>query len=171
MIRIIQPLNWQIIKSAALVTKGLKPKSSKVASEWKTKALLSEHSMLYFSDMIIEADMQYKTAMHLVRHNKTAGFYMLVQSQRPDWTNKPRNPEDMVKTIIKVNPKALIEISRTRLCGNAADHTSETWIEIIKEISKIEPELAELCVPNCVYRGQCTEFESCGYWERGVVNG
>ena len=164
MIKIIQLLNWQVIKQAALTTKGLKPKS-KVSSEWKSKALLSEHSMLYFSDMIITADMQYKTAMHLVRHNKTAGFYMLMQSQRPDWTDKPRDPEAIVKTIIKVNPKALIEISRVRLCGKAARHTTNTWFNILHEIRHTEPELVKLCVPNCFYRKLCPEFESCGQWE------
>jgi len=171
MIKIIQPLNWQIIKQAALTTKGLKPKS-KVSSEWKSKAILSEHSMLYFSDMIIIAEMQYKTATHLVRHNKTAGFYMLIQSQRPDWTDKPRNPESIVKTIIKVNPKALIEISRVRMCGKAEMHTYQTWGEILIEIGKEEPELRKLCVPNCVYRNQCPEFESCGFYDRisGVDN-
>jgi hypothetical protein len=165
MIKIIQPLNWQIIKQAALTTKGLKPKSA-VASEWKAKACLSEHSMLYFSDMIITADMQYKTAMHLVRHNKTAGFYMLIQSQRPDWTDKPRDAESIVKTIIKVNPKALVEISRVRLCQKAADHTRKTWIAILQEIGIAEPELIRLCKPNCKYRSQCPEFESCGYYEK-----
>lgn len=164
MIKIIKPLDWIIIKQAALTTKGLKPKSA-VTSEWKTKACLSEHSMLYFSDMIIEVDMQYKTAMHLVRHNKTSGFYMLVQSQRPDWTDKQRDSESIVKTIIKVNPKALIEISRVRLCGKAAIHTINTWFDILSEIKKTEPELIKLCVTNCFYRKLCPEFESCGYFE------
>jgi hypothetical protein len=165
MIKIIKPLDWNIIKQAALTTKGLKPKSA-VTSEWKTKALLSEHSMLYFSDMILEVEMQYKTAMHLVRHNKTAGFYMLVQSQRPDWTDKPRDPEAIVKTIIKVNPKALIEISRVRLCNKAAEHTIKTWEEILQHIKLTEPELYQACVPNCLYRKCCTEFESCGLWDK-----
>jgi CRISPR/Cas system-associated exonuclease Cas4 (RecB family) len=165
MIKTIQHLDWDIIKQAALTTKGLKQKSA-VTSEWKKKALLSEHSMLYFSDLILEVDMQYKTAMHLVRHNKTAGFYMLIQSQRPDWTNKPRDVEAVVKTIIKVNPKALIEISRTRMCNKAALHTIETWSYILCFISKTEPELTNACMPNCLYRKCCTEFESCGLWDK-----
>jgi hypothetical protein len=171
MIKIIQPLNWRIIKQAALTTVGLRPKL-KVSSEWKKKAVLSEHSMLYFSDMIITADMQYKTAIHLKTHNKTAGFYMLIQSQRPDWTDKPRYPEAIVKTIIKVNPKALIEISRVRLCNKAAMHTQTTWAGIVQHISLTEPELAKSCVPNCFYRKICPEFEPCGCYNRisGVNN-
>ncbi len=107
-----------------------------------------------------------KTAMHLVRHNKTAGFYMLVQSQRPDWTDKKRDPDAIVKTIIKVNPKALIEISRIRLCNQAAMHTQTTWASIIQHISLTEPELVNHCIPNCVYRKCCPEFYTCGYFER-----
>ena len=164
MIKIIKTIDWSLIKQAALITKGLKPKS-KVTSEWKKKALLSEHSMLYFSDMILEVEMQYKTAMHLVRHNKTAGFYMLVQSQRPDWTDKPRDVEAVVKTIIKANPKALIEISRTRLCYNAAEHTRKTWENILQHIKQTEPEIYSACKPNCIYKKQCTEFDSCGWWK------
>lgn len=163
MIKTLQQLDWDIIKQAALTTKGLKQKSA-VTSEWKTKALRSEHSMLYFSDLILEVEMQYKTAIHLKTHNKTAGFYMLVQSQRPDWTDKPRDAEAVVKTIIKANPKALIEISRVRLCLKSAEHTVATWNEILDYIALTEPEIRYACIPNCEYRGFCTEFESCGWY-------
>lgn len=165
MIKTLQHLDWDIIKQAALTTKGLKQKSA-VTSEWRTKALLSEHSMLYFSDLILEVEMQYKTAMHLVRHNKTAGFYMLIQSQRPDWTDKPRDAEAVVKTIIKANPKALIEISKTRLCNKAAIHTIDTWTKILDYIALTEPEIRNACMSNCLYRKCCTEFDTCGLWNR-----
>lgn len=161
MITILKHLDWQLIKQAALTTRGLSPRNA-VTSDWKSKALLSEHSMLYFSSVVIAVDMQYKTAAHLVRHNKTKGFYMLVQSQRPDWTGKPRDPEATVRTIITATPAALIEASRTRLCHKAADHTRTVWEFIIGHIGKTEPELAAACVPNCQYRGKCTEFEPCG---------
>lgn len=29
-----------------------------------------------------------------------------------------------------------------------------------------EPELANACVTNCMYRKFCPEFESCGGWDR-----
>ena len=45
--------------------------------------------------------------------------------------------------------------------------------ERIDEIAAKEPELAECCVPECVYRGFCPEFKSCGYcgspeWRKAV---
>ena len=34
---------------------------------------------------------------------------------------------------------------------------------VIEELKKSEPELASCCVPECVYRGFCPEFKSCGF--------
>lgn len=28
-----------------------------------------------------------------------------------------------------------------------------------------EPELSDVLVPNCVYRGGCPEIDPCGFWE------
>jgi len=46
------------------------------------------------------------------------------------------------------------------------DRTAETraaWKLVIDELAKVEPELAACCVPDCVYRGFCPEFKSCGF--------
>lgn len=165
MIKTIKYLDWNIIKLAALTTKGLNPKSE-VTSEWKTKALRSEHSMLYFSEIVLSVDMQYKTAIHLKTHNKSKGFYLLMQSQRPDWTNKQRDPDAIIKTILTVNPAALIDISRKRMCNTTTQHTQSQWFAIINHIRVTEPELANACMANCEYRKCCTEFETCGYWDK-----
>ena len=29
-----------------------------------------------------------------------------------------------------------------------------------------EPELADVLVPNCIYRNGCPEFQTCGYWKK-----
>ena len=34
---------------------------------------------------------------------------------------------------------------------------------VVEALRKTEPELAACCVPECVYRGFCPEFRSCGY--------
>jgi hypothetical protein len=165
MIKTIKYLDWNIIKLAALTTKGLKQKTT-IKSEWKIKALLSEHSILYFSEIVLEVEMQYKTAIHLKTHNKSKGFYLLMQSQRPDWTDKPRDPDAIIKTILTVNPAALIDISRKRMCNTTAKHTQSQWHAIINHIRVTEPEIADACMANCEYRKQCTEFETCGYWDK-----
>jgi len=170
MIKIIQPLNWQIIKQAALTTVGLKS-SKPVTREWKKKALISGHSINYFSEMVIIADMQYKTANHFVRHNKTKGFYANFTTQREDITNKKRNPDDMVQIIIKANPNAIIEVSHERLCNRTAMHTQTAWASILQHISLTEPELVLLCVPKCAQQGYCSEkFKPCGFDKTDAFN-
>ena len=36
------------------------------------------------------------------------------------------------------------------------------------EISEKEPEIAGVMVPNCIYRGGCPEFTTCGLWKKFV---
>lgn len=62
------------------------------------------------------------------------------------------------------NAQALINISRKRLCNCASPETREAWKAVIGLIKEQDPILAEKCVPECVYRGFCPEFDRCcGY--------
>lgn len=167
-IKVWQFINWQIIKGTALATIGKKlPERAKpVSSEWKKKAVISGHSINYFSEMVIEAEMLYKVANHFVRHNKTKGFYANFTTQRPEITNKKRDPDELVTIIIKANPNAIIEVSHERLCNRSAIETKNAWSSILGVIRLHEPELWNICVPKCVQQGYCSEkFKSCG-WDK-----
>ena len=61
-----------------------------------------------------------------------------------------------------LNAQEIIAISKVRLCSKAEAKTREIWRTVVEELRKTEPELAAACVPNCVYRGFCPEFKSCG---------
>ena len=37
------------------------------------------------------------------------------------------------------------------------------WIKFLLELDSIEPEVVKCCVPDCVYRGHCFEYKSCGW--------
>lgn len=62
-----------------------------------------------------------------------------------------------------VNAQALINISRKRLCGKASKETREAWRAVKKEMEKVDPVMASVMVPECVYRGFCPERKSCGF--------
>jgi hypothetical protein len=51
------------------------------------------------------------------------------------------------------------------LCyGCASKETREAWEIVIAMLKDIDPILAEKCVPECVYRGFCSETDRCcGY--------
>ena len=61
------------------------------------------------------------------------------------------------------NAQAIMFISRRRLCAQASPETRAAWKAVVDAIAEKEPELAECCVPECVYRGFCPEFKCCGF--------
>lgn len=62
------------------------------------------------------------------------------------------------------NAQALINISRKRLCSCASPETREAWKLVIEALKEKDPILASVCVPECIYRGFCPEFDRCcGY--------
>ena len=64
------------------------------------------------------------------------------------------------------NPQSLIDTMRKRLCYKASPETRK-YAEDLKLSFYLgqEPEMFEVLVPNCVYRGGCPEPEPCGWYE------
>lgn len=103
-------------------------------------------------------------ATHWVRHK----WECFVQSQRSDRTGIPRDklPQDApVAFTGEANAQALIDTMRKRLCFKAAKETREYALDLKRTLHDIEPEIANVLVPNCVYRCGCPEINGCGYWE------
>ena len=40
---------------------------------------------------------------------------------------------------------------------------SDRWVDVKKQVSNIDPILGSVMVKECIYRGFCPEFKSCGY--------
>lgn len=156
--------NWQNIKNATMTTiskdKGIEP-----SSEWKRKILISEHSPIRKLKIGWKwYDLKYWVSVHLVRHKM--GIEHWVSTQRTDRTNINRDEKPQgafVDHEAEANAQAIINISRKRLCKCASKETQDAWKEFLKELSDVEPELVSCCVADCVYRGHCFEFYSCGY--------
>ena len=164
LIKIPSEEDWQEVKNRAMNTIG-KENGKHPPSEWKRSILLAEHSpirSLMFTIRLVY--IPYWVSTHLVRHK--IGVEHFVSTQRTDRTGINRNdlPQSApVSHTMVINAQALINISRKRLCGQAARETEQIWAMVIGEIDKCEPELASVCVPECVYRGFCPEMKSCGY--------
>lgn len=160
--------NWQAVKDAAMNTIG-KSEGKYPSSEWKRKILLAEHSPIRLLEFTIRLeDIPYWVSVHLVRHK--IGIEHWVSTQRTDRTGIERDdlPQGAPVThTIRINAQALIYISRKRLCSQAAPETRSLWQSVIAEIRKVEPEIASVCVPECVYRGFCPEMRSCKFSETG----
>ncbi len=66
--------------------------------------------------------------------------------------------------LLLINAQALIDVAKLRLCTKASTETRELFQIIKDRIAEIDPDLAPLLVPKCIYRGGiCCEQKCCGY--------
>lgn len=107
----------------------------------------------------------YFLSVHLVRHK--FGVEHFVSTQRDD-RNEGRKvsrkdlPQGaLVNHTMYINAQELMFISRRRLCGMADPDMRKLWEAVVEEVRKVDPILAEYCVPMCVYRGKCHEQNPC----------
>jgi hypothetical protein len=164
-IEITRVTSWTDVLNAARFTQRLPLKSGEPSIKWKKKIIKAEHSPLRCLMFNIDLyDIPYYVSVHLVRHIHAQPF---VSTSRPDIDGHQLSREeqkkiDPVNMRLFLNAQEIINISKVRLCTKAEIETRLIWRQAIEELSKIEPELANACVPNCYYRGFCPEFKSCG---------
>lgn len=182
--------DWIRVVNAARRTWGKKPINHEPSNKFKRKILLAEHSpiRLLEYDFTVENIRQWVTT-HLVRHHE--GCEKFVHTQRQDIN---ADIEKIAQKVVEVlsdanmlndgwrerdylfqgqgndmdmtcNAQAFINISRKRLCiGCASPETRQAWEVVIEMLKEFDPILAEKCVPECVYRSFCPEFDRCcGY--------
>lgn len=171
--RVERVTSWKRALNAARRTIGKEPIDKEPSDSWKAKMLLAEHSPI----RLVEYEWTWKdikqwVTAHLVRHH--VGCEKMVHSQREDRRNlteefsinsRDELPQGTLNDMdMSANAQALINISRTRLCNCASKETREAWLQVKEAIRSIDPIMAEKMVPNCLYRGFCSEFmNSCGY--------
>lgn len=159
------PDTWGEVKRAARNTVSKDGEGLYPSPAWKKSILLAEHSPI----RKLRATWRWKglkswVSVHFVRHKY--GIEHWVSTQRSDRTGIQRDklPQDSkVDHMCEANAQALINISRKRLCTQATPETREAWHEVKEMVRKVEPELASVMVPECIYRGFCPEMKPCGW--------
>lgn len=164
-IEIQRVTSWTDVLNAARFTQRKEPRSGEPSVAWKKKIIKAEHSPLRCLMFNIDFyDIPNYVSVHLVRHVHAQPF---VSTSRPDIDGKqiPREEQkkiDPVNMRLFLNAQEIINISKVRLCNKAEVKTREIWRQVIEELRKTEPELANACRPSCFYRGFCPEIKSCG---------
>ena len=158
--------SWKEVLNAARFPQRKPEVDHEPSDEFKQKMIKAEHSPLRCLQFTIDFyDIPYYASVHLCRHVHAQPF---VSTSRPDINGqmKPRDEQkksDPVNMRLLVNAQEIINISRVRLCNKAEQTTRMLWIEVLRELVKIEPFIANACVPNCLYRGFCPEIKPCGF--------
>lgn len=156
---------WPPVKRAARTTINREGEGTYPSDSWKKRILLAEHSPIRKIKVSWKwENLKSWVSVHFVRHK--FGIEHWVTTQRSDRTgvDRDKSPQDTpVSHECEANAQALIFISRRRLCSQASAETRDAWKEVKAEIEKLDPVLASVMVPECIYRGFCPEFTSCGY--------
>jgi hypothetical protein len=111
----------------------------------------------------------YYVSVHLVRHK--VGIEHFVGSQRPTSMNpvgydrRQAAQDALVDHTMILNPQVLINISRKRLCNKADVVTQNIWRQVRDAIAGHDnlfvAAIAEVMLPDCLYRGNCHEIIPC----------
>ena len=156
---------WPKVKRAARTTVGKSGEGAYPSDSWKKTILLAEHSPIRKIRFAWKwKNLKSWISVHFVRHK--FGIEHWVTTQRSDRTgvNRDESPQSaLVSHECEANAQALIFISRRRLCAQASPETRAAWKEVKDSVAKVDPILASVMVPECIYRGFCPEFYSCGY--------
>lgn len=81
-----------------------------------------------------------------------------------DWIANNCDRQTPVNLGICLNAQSLLNMSRRRLCNQASKETIEVFKEIKAKIQQIDPDLAIMMQPLCIFRnGLCGEPRCCGY--------
>ena len=166
--------DWTRVKNHCRTTVGKNFTENEPGSEFKKKLLLSEHSPI----RLLQVDWSWKgikswVATHWTRHK----WECFVSTQRDDRTttvNKTHQSRDKAPQDTPVNfdgyanAQNLIDTFRKRLCFCASAETRKLAEDLKIELHKLEPEWADVLVPNCLYRCGCPEFDTCGYWKKFI---
>ena len=159
-------VDWLRIKNRCRTTINKGDSAIQPSEKWKKQLILAEHSPLRLGNITVRFDkIPYFVSTHLVRHH--IGVEKFVGTSRSDRTGVPREERrqtDDVQMELDMNPQALINISRKRLCAQADPTTRAYWNEVVEEVRKEDETLAWGCVPECIRDGGCPEFTSCGLY-------
>lgn len=155
---------WREVADSARTTIGLEEGTTEVADSWKKHILLAEHSPIrQLTYKWKWYDLPYWVSVHFVRH--WLGILHWVKTSRSDRTGIDRDmltQDNPVNHECEANAQAIINISRKRLCSKASPETRQAWKQVVDSLKVVDPVLASVCVPECIYRGFCPEFNGCG---------
>lgn len=156
---------WPEVKAAARTTIGRDGEGVYPSDAWKKNILLAEHSPIRKMNLTWRwKNLKSWVSVHFTRHK--IGIEHWVSTQRSDRTGTDRDSKRQDSPVThecQANAQALINISRKRLCAQASPETRAAWVEVKDIVRAMDPVLASVMVPECIYRGFCPEMKCCGY--------
>lgn len=157
---------WQEVVDDCRTTVGKESLGKEPSKKFKREILISEHSPIRSLSVKWKwVNIPSWVATHFSRHK----WECFIKTQRTDRTGIDRNklPQDAPVIMTgDANAQHLIDTARKRLCRMASKETRKYMEDLKKAIHEVEPEIADVLVPNCVYRCGCPEPNGCKWFDR-----
>ena len=157
--------DWQEVVNDCRATVGKDELGKNPSQKFKREILISEHSPIRsISIKWIWRNIPSWVATHFSRHK----WECFIKTQRTDRTgvNRDKLSQDApVNLTGEANTQHLIDTARKRLCMLASRETRKYMEDLKTAIRTVEPEISDVLVPNCIYRGGCPEPSGCGWYD------
>lgn len=157
--------DWQEVVDDCRVTVGKDALGKEPSRKFKREILISEHSPIRSISIKWKwANIPSWVATHFSRHK----WECFIKTQRTDRTGTDRNKMPQDAPVIMsgdANIQHLIDTARKRLCRMASRETRKYMEDLKKAIHEVQPEIADVLVPNCVYRCGCPEPNGCKWFD------
>lgn len=159
--------DWILIKNACRTTVNKKFTDKEPSNDFKKSLLIAEHSPIRLFEVFWSWDkIKYWVSTEWSRHK----FEKFISTQRNDRQKKYDRNEAPQGSLVDyngfANMQSLIDVWRKRLCFQATSDARSLAEDFKVELHKTHVEEANVLVPNCVYRGGCSEMCPCGWWSK-----
>ena len=157
--------DWQDVVDDCRTTVGKDSLGKEPSKKFKREILISEHSPIRTISIKWKwVNIPSWVATHFSRHK----WECFIKTQRTDRTGTDRNKLPQDEPVIMsgdANTQHLIDMARKRLCYMASPETRKYMEDLKIAIHDVEPEVADVLVPNCVYRCGCPEPNGCKWFD------
>ena len=157
--------DWEEVVNDCRATVGKDALGKAPSTKFKREILISEHSPIRsISIKWTWRNIPSWVATHFSRHK----WECFIKTQRSDRTglSRDKQPQDApVNFTGEANVQHLIDTARKRLCMLASREARKYMEDLKATIHINEPEIADVLVPNCIYRGGCPEPNGCGWYD------
>ena len=139
------------------------------STAFKKAILISEHDPIRDIEVKFRwKNIKYWVAMHWKTHIWRSRTNTQRNDRQADYDRNKAPQDSPVEFIGDANAQHLIDTMRKRLCFMAAPETREYAEDLKETLRKIEPELSDVLVPNCIYRCGCPENGKCKFFENTI---
>lgn len=163
--------NWQDVVDDCRATVSKPPLGHEPSTKFKREILIAEHTPI--RDIILRwrwSKIKSWIATHFARHHHLEPRISTQRNDRQKKYNRDEAPQaTLVEMNVEGNTQACIDMMRKRLCYQAHAETRSYAEDMKYTVHNIEPEIADVFVPNCIYRAGCCEPKdnnNCHFYEK-----